>query len=181
MNMLSGIYFPDEGEIYVDGKEVTIRSPKDSFALGIGTVSYTHLDVYKRQAFSRGRGSQRSVNGYGFWQHLSCWPHRSSDRCRYVSYTHLSHLYCSYAGLFRNVYKTGRNYRNGGTVPVSYTHLDVYKRQVYTVLPLFYFAFVSAAIACTLLSVQILSWANKERKDYLTLDYICLLYTSRCV
>ena len=43
---------------------------------------------------------------------------------------------------------------------------------VYTVLPLFYFAFVSAAIACTLLSVQILSWANKERKDYLTLDYI---------
>ena len=28
MNMLSGIYFPDEGEVYVDGKEVTIRSPK---------------------------------------------------------------------------------------------------------------------------------------------------------
>ena len=38
MNMLSGIYFPDEGEIYVDGKEVTIRSPKDSFALGIGMI-----------------------------------------------------------------------------------------------------------------------------------------------
>ena len=32
MNMLSGIYFPDHGEIYVKGKEVTIRSPKDSFA-----------------------------------------------------------------------------------------------------------------------------------------------------
>ena len=31
MNMLSGIYFPDEGEVYVDGKEVTIRSPKDYF------------------------------------------------------------------------------------------------------------------------------------------------------
>lgn len=43
---------------------------------------------------------------------------------------------------------------------------------VYTVLPLFYFAFVAGAIACTLLSVQILSWANKERKDYLILDYI---------
>ena len=36
--MLSGIYFPDEGEIYVDGKEVTIASPKDSFALGIGMI-----------------------------------------------------------------------------------------------------------------------------------------------
>ncbi len=38
MNMLSGIYFPDEGQIYVDGKEVTIRSPKDSFALRIGMI-----------------------------------------------------------------------------------------------------------------------------------------------
>ena len=38
MNMLSGIYFPDEGTIEVDGKEVVIRSPKDAFALGIGMV-----------------------------------------------------------------------------------------------------------------------------------------------
>ena len=28
MNMLSGIYFPDEGEILVEGKPVSIRSPK---------------------------------------------------------------------------------------------------------------------------------------------------------
>ncbi len=40
---------------------------------------------------------------------------------------------------------------------------------VYTVLPLFYFAFVSAAIACTLLSVQILSWANKGKKKIILL------------
>lgn len=38
MNMLSGIYYPDEGQIRVDGREVTIRSPKDSFDLGIGMV-----------------------------------------------------------------------------------------------------------------------------------------------
>lgn len=38
MNILSGIYFPDEGQIFVGGKEVTIRSPKDSFALGIGMI-----------------------------------------------------------------------------------------------------------------------------------------------
>ncbi len=38
MNILSGIYFPDEGEIFVDGKEVTIRSPHDSFELGIGMI-----------------------------------------------------------------------------------------------------------------------------------------------
>ena len=34
MNMLSGIYFPDEGEILVGGEPVVIRSPKDAFALG---------------------------------------------------------------------------------------------------------------------------------------------------
>ncbi|HWR21858.1 MAG TPA: ABC transporter ATP-binding protein [Feifaniaceae bacterium] len=38
MNMLSGIYFPDSGEIYVGGKEVVIRSPKDAFDLGIGMI-----------------------------------------------------------------------------------------------------------------------------------------------
>ena len=27
MNMLSGIYFPDEGEIRINGKEAVIRSP----------------------------------------------------------------------------------------------------------------------------------------------------------
>ena len=38
MNMIYGIYYPDEGHIFVDGKEVKIRSPKDSFNLGIGMV-----------------------------------------------------------------------------------------------------------------------------------------------
>jgi len=38
MNMLSGIYFPDEGEIMVNGTPVTIRSPKDAFDLGIGMI-----------------------------------------------------------------------------------------------------------------------------------------------
>ena len=30
MNMLSGIYFPDEGQIFINGKEEVIRSPKDA-------------------------------------------------------------------------------------------------------------------------------------------------------
>ncbi len=38
MNMLSGIYFPDEGQIFVNDEEVIIRSPKDAFALGIGMI-----------------------------------------------------------------------------------------------------------------------------------------------
>ena len=38
MNMLAGIYYPDEGHIAVRGKAVTIRSPKDAFDLGIGMI-----------------------------------------------------------------------------------------------------------------------------------------------
>lgn len=38
LNMLSGIYFPDEGHIFINGKEEIIRSPKDSLNLGIGMV-----------------------------------------------------------------------------------------------------------------------------------------------
>ncbi len=38
MNMLSGIYFPDEGQIFINDREVVIRSPKDAFDYGIGMI-----------------------------------------------------------------------------------------------------------------------------------------------
>ena len=38
MNMISGIYFPDQGHIFVGEKEVLIRSPKDAIDLGIGMI-----------------------------------------------------------------------------------------------------------------------------------------------
>jgi len=38
MNMISGIYFPDEGSIHVNGEEAVITSPKDAFAYKIGMI-----------------------------------------------------------------------------------------------------------------------------------------------
>ena len=38
MNMLAGIYYPDEGKIYKDDQEAVIRSPKDAFDLKIGMI-----------------------------------------------------------------------------------------------------------------------------------------------
>ena len=38
MNMLSGIYFPDEGDIFINDEKVVIRSPKDAFEHGIGMI-----------------------------------------------------------------------------------------------------------------------------------------------
>ena len=48
MNMLSGIYFPDEGQIYIHEKPVTIASPKDAFDLGIGMIHqhFKLVDVF---------------------------------------------------------------------------------------------------------------------------------------
>ena len=38
MNMISGIYYPDEGHILMNGEEVVIRSPKDAYAHRIGMI-----------------------------------------------------------------------------------------------------------------------------------------------
>lgn len=38
MNILSGIYVPDEGSLDIRGKKVRLRSPKDSIDLGIGMI-----------------------------------------------------------------------------------------------------------------------------------------------
>ena len=48
MNMLAGIYFPDEGQILIDGIPYTITSPKDSFAKGIGMIHqhFKLVDVF---------------------------------------------------------------------------------------------------------------------------------------
>ncbi|MBQ9512796.1 MAG: ABC transporter ATP-binding protein [Lachnospiraceae bacterium] len=46
MNILSGIYYPDDGEVCIDGKTVSIRSPQDAFDLGIGMV-HQHFKLIK--------------------------------------------------------------------------------------------------------------------------------------
>ncbi len=38
MNMIAGIYYPDEGQVLIDGQEVVIRSPKDAFDHKIGMI-----------------------------------------------------------------------------------------------------------------------------------------------
>lgn len=48
MNMLSGIYYPDNGQIFINGKEEIIASPKDALRLGIGMVHqhFKLIDVF---------------------------------------------------------------------------------------------------------------------------------------
>ena len=48
MNMISGIYFPDDGQIFIDGEEVSIKSPKDAFDYKIGMIHqhFKLVDVF---------------------------------------------------------------------------------------------------------------------------------------
>ena len=48
MNMISGIYFPDHGSIYIGGKEVMIKSPRDAFQYKIGMIHqhFKLVDVF---------------------------------------------------------------------------------------------------------------------------------------
>ena len=48
MNMLAGIYYPDEGTILIRGEEVNIRSPKDAFLYNIGMIHqhFKLIDVF---------------------------------------------------------------------------------------------------------------------------------------
>ena len=48
MNMLSGIYYPDEGQIFINGVEAVIRSPKDAFDYKIGMIHqhFKLIDVF---------------------------------------------------------------------------------------------------------------------------------------
>ena len=48
MNMIAGIYYPDEGQIFINGEEVSIKSPKDAFDYKIGMVHqhFKLVDVF---------------------------------------------------------------------------------------------------------------------------------------
>ena len=48
MNMLSGLYFPDEGQIFINGEQVSIASPKEAYDHGIGMIHqhFKLVDVF---------------------------------------------------------------------------------------------------------------------------------------
>lgn len=73
MNILSGIYFPDAGEIYVNGNLVTIRQPKDAFDLKIGMVHqhFKLVDVFSAaENIVLGLPGGRTINRRALTRHV---------------------------------------------------------------------------------------------------------------
>ncbi|MEA3335236.1 MAG: ABC transporter ATP-binding protein [Chloroflexota bacterium] len=48
MNILTGLYRPDAGEVWLHGQRVDLRSPKDAIALGVGMV-HQHFKLVQTQ------------------------------------------------------------------------------------------------------------------------------------
>ena len=141
-----------------------------------GPVSYTHLDVYKRQA-QHGEGVNKNKtfkDVYGWGSSTIC---NLLEKREYLGHTinfktrkHFKDKKSHYVPedewtIFENTHE-----------PVSYTHLDVYKRQgEYTVKQIMEAMLVpSGNDAAYVLAYHI-------AKNELGEGYTCLLYTSRCV
>jgi ABC-type uncharacterized transport system ATPase subunit len=62
MKILTGLYQPDEGQVWIDGQAVSIRSPRDAIDLGIGMVHQHFMLVQSHTAAENiilGLGSPR--------------------------------------------------------------------------------------------------------------------------
>ena len=64
MNILFGLYQPDEGQILVKGQPVTIHSPADAIGLGIGMV-HQHFKLV--QPFTVTENIVLGLDGWGFF------------------------------------------------------------------------------------------------------------------
>jgi simple sugar transport system ATP-binding protein len=78
MNILYGLYHPDEGQILVNGSEVRLRSPKDSMRAGIGMIHQHFMLVNKHSVLEN--------IALGFDGATFFFPHRAlRDRIRKLS------------------------------------------------------------------------------------------------
>lgn len=73
MNMLSGIYHPDSGEIFLNGNRVSISSPKDSLSMGIGMIHqhFKIVDVFSAaQNIVMGTNKDKKLKNKQLYQKL---------------------------------------------------------------------------------------------------------------
>ena len=119
-----------------------MMSPKDLSmpSINVATVSYTHLDVYKRQLFIQFDPDFSGSQCYNAVLFIYCQIGYLTTRLVYqylclrsVSYTHLEVGLIIACVLFmkRVMETTEISVITDEIDPVSYTHLDVYKRQLY--------------------------------------------------
>ncbi|MBT9153142.1 MAG: Galactose/methyl galactoside import ATP-binding protein MglA [Firmicutes bacterium] len=64
MNILTGLYWPDEGEISIDGKVINFRAPRDAVLQGVGMV-HQHFRLVR--TFTVAENITLGMGKEGFW------------------------------------------------------------------------------------------------------------------
>ncbi len=80
MNILYGLYQPDEGEIFVRGKKVTIHSPGDAIAAGVGMVHQHFMLIPVFTVTENVMLGEESVKAGGFLDRAA-----AAERIRHIS------------------------------------------------------------------------------------------------
>lgn len=78
MSILTGLYRPDEGEIYIKGNNVYMQSPKDAVRLGIGMV-HQHFKLVK--SFTVAENIVLGSDGTGFFYDKKKLEQKIADFC----------------------------------------------------------------------------------------------------
>ncbi len=81
MNILYGLYRPDEGQIFVDGTSVRLNSPNDAIKLGIGMV-HQHFMLVPVMTVAENMmlGTESVKKGTGWWGPLSFLDRRRVEK-----------------------------------------------------------------------------------------------------
>ena len=83
MNVLTGLYRPDRGEIFFDGKPVTFSSPRESLAMGIGMLPTIPLERVKVVGNAAGTGARMMLIS----QQARAEAERLSEKIQYLELT----------------------------------------------------------------------------------------------
>ena len=137
MKILQGLNKKGNTIILVTHEKATANHAKRIIRIRDGSVSYTHLDVYKRQARDSQIGSaqQRQVDPLARGDHIKGWKYRRGV-LNAVTKIWQKITQIIFLALFAVLIITGRmQLWMGLFAPVSYTHLDVYKRQDFSFGP----------------------------------------------
>lgn len=88
MKILSGIYQPDSGEIYIDGKQVSINSPKRAQELGISMI-YQEIRLFPDLNIMENIFIRREPIKKSKWVRFIDWGKAHDDTQKYLDYFEL--------------------------------------------------------------------------------------------
>jgi ribose transport system ATP-binding protein len=85
MKILAGLFPPDSGEIFINGRQVSINNPKQAQELGIAMI-YQEIRLFPDLNITENIFIQREPIKNSKWLRLIDWEKAYKDTCKYLDY-----------------------------------------------------------------------------------------------